>query len=126
MILICSYKVMLVGTCRTNRIGWPKIVMNLDKKSTRGEFKIAFCREAQLAAFQWKDSKVVNCVSSYLDFSVVTICCQVGSQKKAFPCPGSLKHYQDNMGGVDRGDQIHSHKGGFAAQSHFKNGTKRV
>jgi hypothetical protein len=124
-ILNCSYKVMLVGTCRTNRIGWPKIVMNLDKKSTRGEFKIPYCREARLAAFQWKDSKVVNCVSSYLNFSVTTIRRQVGSKKKEFPCPGSLKHYQVNMGGVDRGDQIRSHKGGFAAQSHFKKWYKK-
>ena len=123
--LSCSYKVMLVGTCRTNRIGWPKIIMNLDNKATRGEFKIAYCREAQLVACQWRDSKVVNCVSSYLDFSVTTIRRQVGPQKKEFQCPAALKHYQVNMGGVDRGDQIRSHKGGFAAQSHFKKWYKK-
>jgi hypothetical protein len=100
--------------------------MNLDNKAERGSYKMAICKEWNLAAFQWCDSRVVNCVSSLLDFREATIQRQVGSDRKRFTCPAALVHYQQNMGGVDKGDQMRSHFGGFAAQSHFKKWYKKT
>ena len=83
--------------------------MNLEKKRNgtgRGTSKIAYSNETGLITLQWCDSKVVNCVSSYLDFRRSTVKRQVGSSKKSFDCPSALVHYQENMGGVDKGDQI--------------------
>ena len=51
---------------------------------------------------------------------------QIGSVKKSFSCPSALVHYQRHMGGVDKGDQIRGHFGGFAAQSHFKKWYKKT
>lgn len=93
---------------------------------TRGTFKMTFCHRSNLAAFQWCDSKVVNCVSSYRDFRVSSIQRQVGTERKRFLCPAALIHYQQNMGGVDRGDQMRAHFGGFASQSHFKKWYKKT
>lgn len=124
-LLMARYHIMLVGTCRQNRIGWPKEVMNMDKKVPRGSFKVAYCDKAKLAAFQWCDSKVVNCVSSLLDFRIGQVQRQIGRNKQQFSCPAAMMHYQRNMGGVDRADQIRSHFGGFAAASHFKKWYKK-
>ena len=88
---------------------------------------MAYCRESRTGAYQWCDSKVVNCVSLYLTFDVGMVKRHVGSEQKKFPsCPSAIIHYQGNMGGVDKGDQIRSHFGGFAAQSHFKKWYKKT
>lgn len=94
---------MLVGTCRNNRKGWPKLLLNLKKNDTRGTFKMTYCRHSQLGAYQWCDSKVVNCLSSYLSFDVGTVKRQVGSTLEQFSCPQALMHYQQNMGGGGQG-----------------------
>jgi Transposase IS4 len=111
-----------------NRIGWPKEILDLDHakpKPTRGTFKMAYCNGANIAAFQWCDSKVVNCVSSYCNFGVSTIYRQVGAERLSVPCPSAMVHYQQHMGGVDKMDQMRSHFGGFASQSHFKKWYKK-
>jgi hypothetical protein len=100
--------------------------MKLDAKAGRGTMIKAYCRQRKLAAFQWCDSKVVNCVSTYLDMSTTQVKRQVGAEKKQFDCPSALRHYQENMGGVDKGDQVRGHFGGFAAQSHFKKWYKKT
>ena len=100
--------------------------MNLDKKSPRGTLLMAISSDNTIAAFQWSDSKVVNCVSSYLHFGVSRIHRQVGSSRLPFTCPTALVHYQHNMGAVDKVDQIRKHFGGFAGQSHFKKWYKKT
>jgi Transposase IS4 len=100
--------------------------MDMDKKVPRGSIKMAYCKDLGLAAFQWNDSKVVNCLSSYLNFDIGTVKSQVGSESWTVQCPKALIHYQVNMGGVDRIDQMRLHFGGFASQSHFKKWYKRV
>jgi hypothetical protein len=120
------FNVMTVGTCRTNRKGWPKEIMNLDRTTSRGSFKIAHCQRAGLVAIQWWDNRAVNCVSSYLDYGLSSVQRQVGLEKKRFNCPAALTHYQQHMGGVDKGDQMRTHFGGFAAQSHFKKWYKKT
>ena len=87
---------------------------------------MAISKKYGIAAMQWADSKVVNCVSSYLNFSERTIQRQIGRNKESFPCPATLVHYQENMGGVDRIDQMRSHFGGLASVSHFKKWYKKA
>ena len=100
--------------------------MDLTKTARRGTFKMAYSPRYRIAAYQWNDSKVVNCVSSYLDFRVKKVQRRVGSTTRTYDCPSALVHYQANMGGVDRSDQMRSHFGGFAAQSHFKKWYKKT
>ena len=47
--------------------------MDMDKKVPRGTIKMSYCKDLGLAAFQWNDSKVVNCLSSYLDFDLGSV-----------------------------------------------------
>jgi len=110
-----------------NRKGWPKDILDLPPNSSqRGEYKVAYLARCGLAAIQWKDTKIVNCIASYLDFEVGECHRQVGSEKKQFPCPGALQHYQKNMGGVDKADQMRTHFAGFASVSHFKKWYKKA
>ena len=41
-------------------------------------------------------------------------------------CPNDIIFYQQNMGGVDQGDQHHTVGAGFANVSHFKKWFKKV
>lgn len=111
-----------------NRKGWPKTIMTMQntKGLERGSCKLAVSNKYGLAAIQWCDTKVVNCISSYLDFGMKTCQRQVGTRKESFPCPSALRHYQENMGGVDKADQMRSHFGGFASVSHFKKWYKKT
>jgi Transposase IS4 len=87
---------------------------------------MGFCAASKVAVYQWCDSRVVNVVSTYLNFQITAITCQIGPQQAQFACPAAIRHYQENMGGVDKGDQFRSHFGGFASQSHFKKWYKKV
>ena len=40
--------------------------------------------------------------------------------KKTFECPAALTHYQQHMGGVDKGDQLRSHFGGLRKENRTK------
>jgi hypothetical protein len=100
--------------------------MDLERSSGRGAYKLAYCRELRLAAVQWCDSKVVNCVSSYVDLGVSTVHRRIGSDRRTVTCPSVIVHYQKNMGAVDKTDQMRGHFGGFASQSHFKKWYKKT
>lgn len=127
LFVLGSYHVLSVGTCRSNRKGWPKEMMNLvPRSSTRGDCKMAYSKDYGVAAFQWMDTKVVNCVSSYIDFGMSEVQRQIGSRKESFPCPIPMRHYQMNMGGVDKADQLRVFFGGFASVAHFKKWYKKA
>ena len=128
LFVLYRFHILSTGTCRTNRIGWPKDVMSLKKtpSTPRGSYKLAVSRKFGIGAVQWFDSKIVNCISSFLDFKEQTIKRQIGSNKEEFPCPGMMVLYQENMSGVDRVDQMRLHFGGLASVSHFKKWYKKA
>lgn len=116
----------LSGTCRTNRVGWMKEMMDLSKKSDRGACKLLYNKENKVIIGQWNDNKVVNFVSTLNDCGLGTVKRQVGSNKIELPCPNALIAYQQKMGGVDKGDQMRGHMAGFSNKVHFKKWYKRV
>ena len=97
-----------------------------DKSTPRGTYKIALSKEFGVGVVQWVDSKVVNCVSTYLDFKERSVGRQIGPELKQFPCPIMLVFYQLFMSGVDRVDQMRAHGGSFASVSHFKKWYKKA
>jgi Transposase IS4 len=125
-ILRQKMKIYSTGTCRQNRKGWDKAIMNLNKNDGRGKYKFAVDNNNKVLCCQWVDSKVVNCVSSILSYEIKEIKRQVGSDKKTFTCPMVLTRYQQNMIGVDKSDQMRAAGGGFAAKAHYKKWYKRA
>ena len=100
--------------------------MTLKKNSSseRGVCKMAISEQFGIGAVQWIDSKVVNCISSVLDFTERKIYRQIGPNKEEFSCPGMMVLYQENLSGVDRIDQMRID--GLASMSHFKKWYKKA
>jgi Transposase IS4 len=124
-LLLAKCNVYSTGTVRKNRKGWNKDLMNLTPKDGRGKFKLCADKINHILALQWVDSKVVNVVSSYCDTGVGAVHHRVGSQRPDVPCPSCLMRYQRTMFGVDKGDQMRVHGGGFAAKAHYKKWYKK-
>lgn len=114
------------GTCRSNRKGWKEGGLDLKKKEDRGTYQMAYDDQNRILLTQWADSKVVNVVSSLNDTTITTCTRQIGSQRKTFACPLVIRKYQQDMGSVDRNDQMRMHGGGFSNKVHFKKWYKKV
>ena len=126
VILRDRLKILATGTVRTNRVGWSKTLMTLKKTATnRRTINLAHDEVNGIIIGQWVDSKVVNFVSSYESSGKGEVQCQVRPNKEDFNCPMPLIRYQDNMGGIDHGDQMRSHFGGFATHGHYKKWYKK-
>ena len=75
---------------------------------------------------QWVDSRVVNVVTNLLDPHIRSVKRQVGQDVLDVICPLAVTVYQKLMLGVDKGDQIKAHGGGFSRKAHFKTWYKKV
>lgn len=114
------------GTCRANRVGWDKSTMDLTKLDNRGTCKLAYNAANEILIGQWRDNKVVQFASLTNEGGLGTVKRRIGSQRIDFACPHTLIQYQKNMFGVDKGDQMRLHGGGFSIKVHFKKWYKRV
>jgi len=113
------------ATCGRKRKGWRPDLMDLVKKDTeRGEYKLAHDKHNKIVIGQWRDSKVVGFVSSIKSLKI-GIRRRQGNKRDKHMCPEVLIHYQQNMCGVDKGDQMRLHGGGFARKAHFKKWHKK-
>jgi Transposase IS4 len=120
-------KILSTGTCRKNRKGWPSHLLGLTPISAaRGRASYAYDRTNELLCLQWRDNKVVNCVTTLIDTEEGHCRRRCGSELLTLTVPKPLGHYHKYMGGVDRCDQRRMHLGGFARKSHFKKWYKRA
>ncbi|CAB9498182.1 unknown protein [Seminavis robusta] len=113
------------GTCRRRRKGFPDL-LDLEKKDGRGEYKIVADRVNRLLMMQWVDNKVVTMVTTKNDTTVGTVKRQIGPMSRQLDCPAAMIGYQKTMFGVDKGDEMRAHFGGFSTKAHFKKWYKRV
>ena len=119
------YNVLSTGTTRKGRVGWDNTLMNLLKSAPKGSSKFAYDKVNRILCAQWNDSKVVNCVTTVIDNSMDEVQRQKGRDLLSFPCPSVIRLYQKTMFGVDKGDQIRAHGGGFAKKAHYKKWYKK-
>ena len=107
-----SLKLFCGGTVRINRKGWDQNVMNLSKSTERGASLMKYDKVNKELAIQWNDNKVVSFITTVTDFELVDVQRRKGRDILNLKVPKPLKMYQENMGGVDRGDQIRETSGG--------------
>lgn len=124
-LLITKCNVYSTGTCRRNRKGWNRDLFNLTKNQNRGSYKMAADKLNRVICMQWVDSKVVNLVTSLSDTSVEEVKRQVGTINRNIPCPTAYVRYNKTMYGVDKGDQMRVHGGGFSNKAHFQKWYKK-
>ena len=120
ILLKVKFSILSVGTCRVNRKGWPRNQLNMTKEGLRGEHKIFYDNINQVCCMQWRDTKVVNLVSTLNDSHLRTCERQDGNTRLLLSVPNDYNEYSSKMYGVDKGDQFRAHFGGFANRAHFK------
>ena len=123
------YGIYCAGTSRVNRKGWPKADMDLKMKANgtnRGLYKMLVDKTNKVQCIQWIDSRVVNVVTTLLNNEISHVLRQKGRNKLRLTCPVAVIKYQLYMLGVDKGDQMRAHGGGFSRKAHFQKWYKRV
>jgi hypothetical protein len=111
-------------TCQMNHRGFP--FENRNSLKVRGDYVLKYNACNRLLCGQWHDSKVVNFVSTLNHATIATVQRQIGSVKQDFQCPAILTKYQQDMGSIDRSDQMQMQGGGFSNHNHFKKWYKKV
>ena len=124
-LLLKRYDIYSTGTSRLGRVGWDKLIFNLKKSMAKGTMKIAIDKANGVLCLQWVDSKVVQCVTTKVNTRVGSVGRQQGTKKEPIPCPEAIIDYQENMYGVDKGDQIRAHFGGFSSKAHYQKWYKK-
>jgi hypothetical protein len=99
-----SEKTLACGTMRVHRKGLPSL--KGDKELKKGEFDFSHTSTG-LGVYKWKDTKCVLLASNYHGSEVTTVKRTDRTGRKTdVPCPAIIKCYNDNMGGVDKADQL--------------------
>ena len=79
-----------------------------------------------LVVTRWKDSKILQTLSTTMKSGIETVTRRVGANIVNVKCPADIVQYQQNMGGVDQGDQHRVMGAGFANVAHFKKWYKKA
>lgn len=93
---------MLVGTCRSNRKGFPKDLVA--EKLNVGE--ISFRRREDVAALKWKDKRDVYLLTTVHNPTTQT---EVTTRHGTSVKPVAIRDYTQNMCATDRSDQLHAY-----------------
>ena len=125
-ILHASYNIRAVGTCKANRKGFASDKMNVKNNAKRGTHVRLVDDRLGMVISRWKDSKVLQVVSTIMKKGIGKVERRVGSEKIEVSCPNDIIEYQKYMGGVDRGDQHRVVGAGFANVAHFKKWYKKA
>ena len=115
-----------VGTCTAKRKGYPSNHLKLAQNAERGSFVRLVDERLGLVVTRWKDSKILQTVSTTMKSGIDTVTRRVGANLVTVKCPSDIVQYQQNMGGVDRGDQHRVMGAGFANVAHFKKWYKKA
>jgi len=93
ILLKAKFNILSVGTCRANRKGWPKPQLSMTKSGPRGQYKIVYDNINQVCCMQWRDTKVVNLVSTLNDACENTCERREGANRIRLPVPNDYNEY---------------------------------
>lgn len=99
------------GTFRVNRKNYPKELLKSDKEMKLGDYDFAQSKDVSIVKWRDRGSKCVNVVSSMhnpADITTVKRTNKVGNREEVI-CPKAIAQYNQNMGGVDKFDQLLSY-----------------
>ena len=105
-----SKRTFACGTVRSNRRSLPprySSTVNTLKRADHGE-QLSF-QDGPFLVIAWKDTTVVQMLSTCTTDDVTTVKRRVDWQVKDVPCPITVVKYNNNMGGVDLSDQLMSY-----------------
>ena len=105
-LMISSWNIRGVGTCKANRLGFDSEALAIDKKAEIGSFLRLVDPRLGMVITRWRERKDLQTVSTLMVKGIGSVFRQVGKDKIEVRCPNYIIMYQENMGGVDRGDHI--------------------
>ena len=124
-LMLTNYNICAVRTCKANRTGFDSEGLKLPKKAKRGCYKRLVDKRLGMVITRWHDSKDLQTVSTVMKSGASNVQRRIGSNIIEVDCPNDIILYQQNMGGVDRGDQHCTVGAGFANVSHLKKWYKK-
>ena len=125
-LMLTNYNIRAVGTCKANHKGFESEALQLPKDAARGDFKRLHDKRLGMVITRWKDSKKLQTVSTVMKHGTQVIQRRNGANIIDVTCPNDIVLYQQNMGGVDRGDQHRMIGAGFSNVAHFKKWYKKA
>ncbi|XP_069959989.1 piggyBac transposable element-derived protein 3-like [Cherax quadricarinatus] len=105
-----KYNCRYTGTIRDNRCGKPQLmpVKEMQKNNVaRGYFD--FQSNDHILLVRWKDNKVVTLVTNDVGvypLGLIERYDKASKKKDHFECPGIIKNYNANMGGIDKSNML--------------------
>jgi hypothetical protein len=103
---LLDHNLYAVGTCKTNRKGFPKkTIMRKKRNAERGECKRHYNKGLHMLATSWFDSKPVHLISTAGGAHLDDISRRLKNGEKVnVKGPACVALYQQGMGGVDKFD----------------------
>lgn len=101
-------KTYMCSTIRLNRKGWPKALNAATAKKMKvGD--VQFLQDGNMVATLWKDKRAVAVLSTNAQPEMGTAERKAPGGKKQVTIPRPILTYNNSMGGVDLGDQLHAY-----------------
>ena len=125
-LMLTNYNIRGVGTCKANRLGFESEQLQLKKDARRGSYMRLHDKRLGMIITRWKDSKNLQTVSTVMKHGAQMVKRRNGAKLIDVQCPNDIILYQQNMGGVDRGDQHRIVGAGFSNVAHFKKWYKKA
>ena len=125
-LMLTNYNIRAVGTCKANRTGFDSERLHLEKDASRGTYSRLHDNRLGMIITRWKDSKTLQTVSTVMKSGSQKVQRRNGSNIIEVDCPNDIVLYQQNMGGVDCGDQHRIVGAWFSNVAHFKKWYKKA
>ena len=125
-LMLTNYNIRGVGTCKANQLGFESDKLQLDKNACRESYKRLHDKQLGMIITCWKDSKNPQTVSTVMKHKIKKIKRRNGANLIDVECPNDIILYQQNMGGVEHGDQHWIVGAGFSNVAHFKKWYKKA
>ena len=103
--MVTEWNIRGVGTCKANRKGFDSDRLKLNNNCERGSFVRLVDKRLGMVITRWKDSRVLQIVSTIMKPGVEIIERRVGSEIIQVKDPSDVIECQLKIDGIDRGDQ---------------------
>ena len=125
-LMLTNYNIRGVGTCKANRLGFESDQLQLKRDAPRGSYERLHDKRLGMIITRWKDSKNLQTVSTVMKHGTQMVKRRNDANLLDVECPNDIVLYQQNMGGVDRGDQHRTVGARFSNVAHFKKWYKKA
>ena len=118
-LMLTNYNIRAVGTCEASRKGFDSDALQLPKDEVRGDFKCLHDKRLGIVITRWKDSKKLQTGITVMKYGTQVVQRRNGANIIDTACSNNIVLYQQNMGGVDRGDHHRMIGTGFSNVASF-------